>query len=173
MTDGRCPPQSQGYRMDYRFRSIVPADLPLLRQWRSRPHVIEWWGNPELEPEDLKASDPNIAMWIVEAGERPFAFAQDYDPHAWVDHHFSHLPPGSRGIDQYIGEPNMLDGGHGTHFVRQHVHHLLETGSPAIGTDPHPENGRARRCYEKVGFTTMTGPVRTLWGTAILMEKWN
>lgn len=136
------------------------------------PHVVAWWGSPELEPEDQKAFDRNTAMWIVEADGRPFAFAQDYNPHAWAEHPFSHLPPRSRGIDQYIGEADMLGLGHGTRFVQQHVEHLLASGSPAVGTDPHPNNGRARRCYEKVGFIAVSGPVETIWGTAILMEKW-
>ncbi len=67
----------------------------------------------------------------------------------WDPHPFSHLPPGSRGIDQYIGEPGMLDRGHGTAFIRQQCERLLAAGAPAVGTDPHPDNLRARRAYQK------------------------
>jgi aminoglycoside 6'-N-acetyltransferase len=154
----------------YTFRPVEPADLPLLERWRSTPHVVQWWGPPDVEREAEKLEEPDIAMWIVEHRGRPFAFAQDYDPHAWEPHPFSHLPPGSRGIDQYIGEPDMLDRGHGSAFVRAHVERLFAAGAPAVGTDPHPENLRARRAYEKAGFTAVSGPVETRWGRAILME---
>jgi aminoglycoside 6'-N-acetyltransferase len=149
----------------------------LLRTWRARAHVAEWWGDPAEEDHGESLADPRVAMWIVElvddAGHaRPFAYAQDYSPHDWEDHPFAHLPPGSRGIDQYIGEADMLDRGHGTAFVRAHVERLLAEGAPAIGTDPHPDNARAIRAYEKAGFRKVSGPVETRWGRALLMECW-
>jgi aminoglycoside 6'-N-acetyltransferase len=156
----------------YRFRPVTHADLPLLAQWRSAPHVSEWWGPPSVEDELEKLGDPRIAMWIVEYDARPFAFAQDYDVHGWTPHPFSHLPPGSRGIDQFIGEADMLDKGHGSAFVRQHVETLFAAGAPAVGTDPHPSNLRAQRAYEKAGFRITSGPVDTPWGRAVLMERW-
>ena len=156
----------------YRFRPLAPADLPLLARWRAMPHVVRWWGDPALECEADKAGDPRIAMWIVEHEGRPFAFAQDYDVHGWRPHPFSYLPAGARGIDQYIGEPDMLDRGHGTAFVAEHVRRLFDAGAPAVGTDPHPDNLRARRAYAKAGFAEVGGPVDTPWGRAILMERW-
>lgn len=117
----------------YRFRPFTRADLPLMRLWRSRPHVIEWWGAPEVEDAEATLADPGTAMWIVEHAGRPFAYAQDYDPHAWPAHPFAHLPPGSRGIDQTIGEPDMLDQGHGSAFVRQRCDHLFAAGG-ALGS---------------------------------------
>jgi len=111
-------------------------------------------------------------MWIVAYQGRPFAYAQDYSPHDWDAHPFAHLPPGSRGIDQYIGEPDLLDVGHGSAFVRAHCDRLFAAGAPAIGTDPHPENFRAIRAYEKAGFRVASQPMDTRWGRALLMERW-
>lgn len=156
----------------YQFRPLVEGDLALVARWRAAEHVKEWWGEPSVEDEREKLADPRIAMWIVELDGRPFAFSQDYDVHGWSPHPFSYLPPRSRGIDQYIGEPDMLDRGHGSAFVRQHVERLLAAGAPAIGTDPHPSNARARRAYEKAGFAVRSGPLVTPWGHAILMECW-
>ena len=156
----------------YSFRPVAAAHFPLLRRWQAEPHVIEWWGPPDVEPDEEKLADPRVAMWIVEHGGRPFAFAQDYSPHDWLPHHFAHLPPGARGIDQYIGEPEMIGRGHGAAFVRLHCERLFAAGAPAIGTDPHPDNRRAIRAYEKAGFAAISGPVETRWGRAILMERW-
>ena len=51
--------------MPYHFRPVTDADIPLLRDWRARPHVQQWWGAPELEdPADVLAEDA-VAMWIV------------------------------------------------------------------------------------------------------------
>ncbi|MBX3158155.1 MAG: GNAT family N-acetyltransferase [Deltaproteobacteria bacterium] len=154
----------------YHFRPVAEADLSLIARWRAAPHVRVWWGEPSAEDELEKLADPRIAMWIVELDGRPFAFTQDYDVHGWSPHPFSHLPPRSRGIDQYIGEADLLDLGHGSAFVKQHVARLFAAGTPAIGTDPHPSNLRARRAYEKAGFAVTSGPVDTPWGRAVLME---
>ncbi|HEX8467531.1 MAG TPA: GNAT family N-acetyltransferase [Allosphingosinicella sp.] len=155
----------------YTFRSVAHSDLELLRRWRERPHVTQWWGAPDLEPEAEKLAEGRVAMWIVEHLGRPIAYVQDYPVHAWENHPLAPLPPGSRGIDQYIGEPEMLGLGHGSAFVRAHCERLFEAGAPAVGTDPHPDNGRAIRAYEKSGFRAVSGPVDTRWGRAILMEK--
>jgi aminoglycoside 6'-N-acetyltransferase len=156
----------------YRFRPVVEADLPLIARWRAAPHVLEWWGAPSVEEERNGLSDPRIAMWIVELEGRPFAFAQDYDVHGWPEHPFSYLPPGSRGIDQYIGEADMLGAGHGSAFVRQHVERLFAAGAPAVGTDPDPANARALRACEKAGFRVASAALDTPWGPAVLMECW-
>jgi aminoglycoside 6'-N-acetyltransferase len=159
----------------YAFRPAALADLPMLRRWRETPDVLRWWGaweNPEAEFA-AHLADPAMALSIVEQAGRPFAFAQDYACHAWDPHPFSYLPRGARGIDLYIGEPDMLGRGHGSALLRRHCDRLFAGGTvPAIGTDPHPDNLRARRAYEKAGFTVVSGPVETRWGRAILMERW-
>lgn len=160
--------------MTYAFRPVVAADFPLLRAWRPQPHWVEWWGSVDAD-DDFPAeamADLHTAPWIVEHEGRPLAYAQDYDTHAWPDHHFVHLPPGARGVDQSIGPPDMLGLGHGSAFVRAHCDRLFAAGAPAIGTDPHPDNARAIRAYGKAGFRVTGGPVDTPWGRALLMERW-
>jgi aminoglycoside 6'-N-acetyltransferase len=157
----------------YRFRPVTEADLPLLARWRARPHVTEWWSEPRANEIEESFADPLVTMWIVAHQGRDFAYAQDYPPAGWDDHPFAHLPPGARGIDQYIGESDMLGRGHGSAFVRQHCARLFAAGAPAIGTDPHPDNLRAIRAYEKAGFVIASAPLDTRWGRAVLMENWN
>jgi aminoglycoside 6'-N-acetyltransferase len=159
----------------YSFRRVTTADLSMVRCWLETPAVREWWidveGQPAdpIEEEDL--ADPHVAMWIVSILGDPFAFIQDYDPHAWEGHHFSHLPPGSRGIDQFIGVPGMLGRGHGSAFIRAHVNSLMAGGAPAVGTDPNPNNARAIRAYEKAGFVRREERA-TEWGYCLLMERY-
>jgi aminoglycoside 6'-N-acetyltransferase len=158
-------------RPAYTFRPVGPADLALLDHWRAMEHVVQYWGPADAEPAAETLADPRVAMWIVAYRGRPFAYAQDYSPHDWDNHPFSHLPPGARGIDQYIGEPGMIGRGHGSAFVRLHCERLFAAGASAIGTDPHPDNIRAIRAYQKAGVAIVSGPVDTRWGRALLMER--
>ncbi len=158
--------------MSYGFRAVTEGDLSLLAEWRGRSHVQRWWGPPEVEDAAETLASGLVAMWIVHHHERPFAYAQDYSPSNWDEHPFAYLPADARGIDQYIGEPDMLDCGHGSAFVRQHVERLFADGASVVGTDPHPENGRAIAAYTKAGFLTASAPRDTRWGRAVLMECW-
>jgi aminoglycoside 6'-N-acetyltransferase len=149
---------------------MTAEDLPRTARWLQTPEVRRWWSDEEevATLEDLE--DPNIAFWIVSHEGRPFAYLQDYDPHAWQEHPFGFLPAGSRGMDQLIGEPDMLGAGHGSAFIRAHVERLFARGAPAVGADPHPDNARAIRAYEKAGF--QAGHVQdTEWGRCLLMTR--
>jgi aminoglycoside 6'-N-acetyltransferase len=157
---------------DYIFRSVTRQDLPLLRLWRRQAHVIRWWGEPEVEDPQEALADDRINCWIVAYRGKAFAYAQDYSPHEWSLHPFAYLPTGSRGVDQYIGLPEMIGLGHGPALLKRHCERLFAQGAPAIGTDPDPDNVHAIRAYEKAGFKAVSGPVETRWGRAILMEKW-
>lgn len=89
---------------------------------------------------------------IVSYRNRPFAYAQDYEVHAWPQAHLAHLPEGSRAIDSFIGLASMIGRGHGGNYLRLLAEHLCEQGAPLIVIDPHIDNLRARRAYEKAGF---------------------
>ncbi|WP_279482495.1 hypothetical protein [Aureimonas sp. SK2] len=47
---------------------------------------------------------------------------------------------------------------------------LLAAGVPAVGTDPHPDNARAIRAYEKAGFRGRKVEMMA-WGRCVLMER--
>ena len=152
--------------MSYGFRPMTHDDLPMVRAWIATREAAPWWAGDDDLAEGLDSADTR--QWIVSFDERPFAFIQDYDPHAWPGHHFAFLPAGSRGIDQSIGVPELLGRGHGSAFIRAHVERLFAEGAPAVGTDPSPDNPRAIRAYEKAGF--VRGEARdTDWGHCLLM----
>ncbi|MCE0505925.1 acetyltransferase [Roseivivax sp. GX 12232] len=153
---------------NYRFRRANVDDLALIRAWQLKSHVREWWdANEPYAEADL--ADPRVARWIVSFGMRPFAFMQDYTVHGWGDHHFDHHPKGTRGIDQFIGEPDMVGIGHGSAFIGTRMQALFDEGAPIIATDPHPDNARAVAVYKKLGFSP-SGPLQeTDWGLILPM----
>lgn len=126
----------------------------MLRAWLATPEAVRWWGDPHEQAELLEADldEPLMTMRIVCCDGEPFAYAQHYDVHSWPQSHFAHLPPGSRAIDAFIGEPNMLGRGHGSAFLRLLAEQLVAGGAPAVAIDPALDNLRARRAYEKAGF---------------------
>ena len=73
-------------------------------------------------------------------------------------------------MDQFIGEPGMIERGHGSAFIRAFVDARLRNGAPRIVTDPDPANTRAVRAYEKAGFEK-AGMVDTPDGPALLMVR--
>ncbi|SNY94034.1 aminoglycoside 6'-N-acetyltransferase [Cohaesibacter sp. ES.047] len=152
----------------YAFRDVTLNDLALLKAWQERPHVQKWWDANEPYSE-AQLADPQVARWIVSINNRPFAFMQDYTVHGWENHHFAHLPKGSRGIDQYIGDPKMVGIGHGTAFIGTRLQALFDAGAPVIATDPHPENERAIAVYQKLGFEISGPPQETQWGMILPM----
>jgi aminoglycoside 6'-N-acetyltransferase len=156
----------------YTFRPMQAADLQLVRRWLAAPQVARWWGDPDeqyaLVSEDLR--HPSMAQFIVASDDRPFAYLQCYDPTAWPNNGFGAQPDGARGIDQFIGEPDMIDCGHGSALIRDFTDGLLAAGTPRVVTDPDPENARAIRSYEKAGFHKAR-LVETPDGAALLMVR--
>ena len=134
--------------------------------------MIRWWGPPDEEPAELNLADSRVTLSIASIGARPFAFIQDYRVADWTPHHFDDLPHGSRGLDLYIGEADLLGAGHGSRLLRQHTDRLFAAGVPAAGIDPHPDNLRAQRAFAKAGFVASGAAVETRWGRAILMRRW-
>jgi aminoglycoside 6'-N-acetyltransferase len=154
----------------YSFRSAAIDDLPRLRRWLHTPEVQRWWGEPRKELKLLRADldEPRMTMRIVLFDGKPFAYAQDYEVHAWPQSHLAHLPQGSRAIDSFIGWPSMIGRGHGQAYLRLLAERLCIEGAPLVAIDPAIDNVRARRAYEKAGFGA-EATVATESGPAVLM----
>jgi aminoglycoside 6'-N-acetyltransferase len=153
--------------LDYHFRPVNFADLPMVVRWLGTPEVVRWWGDPQ-EQIDLIAQDldePLMRQWIVEHKGCAFAYVQAYPTNAWPQAHLTHLPNGAVAIDAFIGEPTMLGCGHGSAFLHAVGEKLLAEGAPVVAIDPDCDNHRARCAYRRAGFfgesivETTNGPV--------------
>ena len=142
----------------------------MIAGWLRAEHVAKWWGEPEeqlaLVTEDL--DEPAMRQWIVSYLGRPFAYAQAYAPLAWPQDHLGGLPDGAVAIDVFIGEPEMVGRSHGSAFLRILAQMLIADGASVVAIDPDADNHRARRAYEKAGFTG-DEVVETSEGPTILM----
>jgi aminoglycoside 6'-N-acetyltransferase len=156
---------------EYEFVPMTSVDLPLIRRWLETPHVSEWWHDPA-EQFELVSGDldhPDMVQFIVASDRRPFAYLQCYNLSDW-NTGFGPQPDGTRGLDQFIGEADMLDRGHGSAFIRSFAERLLAKGTPRVVIDPDPANARAIRAYERAGFVK-DRVVDTPDGPALLMVR--
>ena len=156
---------------DYDFRPMSAADLALIRRWLQTTEVVRWWGNPEqqyaLVSGDL--DEPAMDQYIVSADGRAFGYLQCYDLTAW-NSGFGEQPKGTRGVDLFIGEADMIERGHGSAMLRAFADERLKRGAPRVVTDPDPRNLRALRAYENAGFARV-GIVDTPDGPSLLMVR--
>ena len=155
----------------YAFHPMSRDHLPMIRRWLETPEVVRWWGDPD-QQYGLVSGDldhPDMDQFIVAAGDRPFGYIQCYVLRTW-NQGFGPQPQATRGIDQFIGEPDMIGHGHGSDFIRQFADGLLASGIPRIVTDPAPDNARAVRAYAKAGFQRERR-IKTSDGPALLMVR--
>jgi RimJ/RimL family protein N-acetyltransferase len=92
------------------------------------------------------AEEPDVARFILiestEAGESLLGYFQYYIVSKEII-----------GIDQFIGEADRINKGIGTAAIKLFLEMIVTRHKPQqVIIDPHPENKRAIRCYEKVGF---------------------
>lgn len=132
------------------FRKLSNDDLPLMFEWLSKPHVKQWWDDGEDTLEkvalhygvDDAESEKFILVEKINGVEKPIGYFQYY-----------FAADGEIGIDQFIGEEDYLNKGVGERAIKQFVKLIVERHNPPrVIVDPPPENKRAIRCYEKVGF---------------------
>jgi aminoglycoside 6'-N-acetyltransferase len=146
----------------YAFTRLTPDDLPLVRAWLGRPHVAAWW--PEGEQQVRRIAEAigsaDRTPYLVSMAGQPFAYLQ-CERHA----------PALCGVDQLIGEADLIGRGHGSSFVRQFCDQLFAGGEvTAVTTGPDQANARAIRAYEKAGFLPVERQV-TPWGNVLLMRR--
>lgn len=133
------------------FKELEEADFPILLKWLLRPHVREWWDEGEHTIEKVREAygpEEGVGRYIAllpgtaRGDVRPFGLFQYY-----------RADNATIGIDQFIGEPELIGIGLGTRAVVAFTHMIFERlGPDRIILDPSPDNPRAIRCYEKAGF---------------------
>lgn len=134
----------------FKFRLITHEDYPLMLAWLAKSHVREWWDDSDdtLEKVRLhygeKLADVKKFILVETKNdvEKPIGFFQYYI-----------VSDDTIGIDQFVGEADYLNRGVGAETIKIFIELIKRRHSPkTIILDPSPDNKRAIRCYEKVGF---------------------
>jgi aminoglycoside 6'-N-acetyltransferase len=148
--------------MTVTLRPATPADIPLLSDWDSRPHVMACMGAdapPDWE-EDFALLGPDFQILIGEAAGRPVGVVQIIDPAAEPTHYWGDCEQGLRAIDIWIGEEKDLGRGLGTQIMSLAIARCFQSPDvTAILIDPLERNTAAQRFYARLGFQ-IVGPRR-------------
>lgn len=158
---------------DYAFRPVLAADLPLIARWLTQPHVARWWSDPDDEIAKLRnnLAERGFEALIMLLNGRPVGYLQVYDASPGGAGALAGQPPGTRGLDLFIGEQEALGKGHGPAFVRLIAERcLMQRSVIRVIADPDPANLRSIRCFEKAGFVRER-EVQQPWGPAVLMAR--
>jgi aminoglycoside 6'-N-acetyltransferase len=127
------------------LRPLRADDAKRLAELAADPEVARWWpGLTEAEVvEKAEGKRSSTGFAVLYAGEL-IGLVQYYEE---LDPEYRHA-----GIDLFIGA-HYQDRGLGTDTVRTMARYLVhDRGHHRLVIDPAAHNGRAIRCYEKVGF---------------------
>jgi RimJ/RimL family protein N-acetyltransferase len=157
------------------FLALQEPHIPLLFKWLKEPHVAEFWQ----ETEDIgefrekflnKLPERGVSAFVILVDSKPIGYIQYYEACKVGGGWWPDAIAGTFGIDQFIGDRSMIGKGLGTRVIRQFVEKLFtESNVIEIITDPEPNNKRAIRAYENVGFKSL-GEIKTPGGNALLMR---
>lgn len=161
------------------FIPVAPEHYPLLGKWLARPHMREWWGDPETElgyiRDMVEGRDTTRPFLIVAAGVPvgyiQYWFVGQHQNQDWLKDHpwLAELPRDAIGVDLSIGEPDKISRGLGSEALASFVAKLRTEGHRTIIIDPDPCNERAVRAYEKAGFRAVPSLIGRS-GDALIMQ---
>lgn len=137
------------------LRLATLDDLPLLRDWDEKPHVIRASGDDDCY--DWAVELPRTVPWreflIAVVDGRAIGCIQIIDPAEEETHYWGSCEPNLRAIDTWIGEQRDLGQGHGTRMMGLAIDRCFsDPAVQAILLDPLVSNTGAIRFYERLGF---------------------
>ena len=146
---------------DILIRDFTESDLPLMLKWLTDRRVLEFYEGRDVSytMETLSAhyreEIPDGFRMIIEYGGIPIGYGQAYRLSGGMFDEYNYPDDGRVvfAMDQFIGEPDHWNRGIGPSFLKRIAAYLKEEkGAESILLDPHKNNKRAVRAYEKAGF---------------------
>ena len=160
---------------DYTFTPLNKSLFPLIENWLKESHLIEFWDDISCWEESyehyLFRTSPHIVkQFIVYFESQPIGYIQYYFANKLGYDWWLGYPDSVVGIDKYIRNPKYLGHGHGHRMIKAFIQFVChQYPITKVITDPSPENLRAIKCYEKVGFMAKKN-LKTPDEDAVLME---
>ena len=147
---------------EIRIRELTDEDFPLLLKWLTDERVLEFYGGRDkkytletLKQHYVESWEDEIIRVIIEYQNKPIGYSQIYKMYdeLYEDYHYLKTNEIVYGMDQFIGETEYWNKGIGTRYIQLIFDFLKkERNANAVILDPHQNNPRAIKAYQKAGF---------------------
>jgi len=138
-----------------------PADYALIARWLSDERVLEYYDGRD-RPLRYDAAvakygprargEHYVRPCIIEHRSTPVGYLQYYPVQDAAEYELDDASD-TFAIDMFIGEPDRWQQGIGSRALKALVHYIFEIfDARRVVIDPHVDNPRAQRAYEKAGF---------------------
>lgn len=146
-----------------RFRPLLLGDLPLMHTWLNEPHVHEWYDKDKQNTleEITSRYGPKIKKekptdcYIVLYENKPVGYIQTYRVNNWPEFgKYVKVDDNTASVDLFIGDISYVGKGFGSFMLKQFLNKIVfaDANINSCIIDPEPDNIRAIKTYEKVGF---------------------
>jgi len=157
------------------FKPIESRDIEQVFTWVHQPEIARWYQETSnwedfQQKFEQKSHSEYCFGFMVYIDDVPIGYMQYYLADKVGNNWWPEEKAGTVGIDQFIGNLDYLGKGFGTQFISEFIQKklLIQKFVNKIIVDVDPENKRAIRCYQKVGFNEV-GLINTPDGIALLM----
>ena len=147
---------------ELKIRTLTNDDFPFMLKWLTDERVLEFYGGRDkkytlesLKKHYTKPWKDEIFRVIIEYKNFPIGYGQIYKLYdeLYSEYHYLKTDEIVYGMDQFIGEPEYWCKGIGTRYIKLILDFLKnERNANAVIIDPHKNNLRAIRSYQKSGF---------------------
>lgn len=153
-----------------RFVPLRLNHLPLMHEWFSRPHLMQWWTRGETYPLETivkkygsrARGEDATRGFVIELDDEPTGYAQVYPisgdslPDGVLDTtnplFTAYRPAELAGVDLFLADPEKLGKGVGTAVLTAFLKTEVFSKYRVAVIDPLQINARAIRSFEKAGF---------------------
>jgi len=145
-----------------RIRTLTEKDFPLMLKWLTDDRVLQFYGGRDkkytletLKEHYTEPWEDEVIRVIIEYNGQPIGYGQIYKMYdeLYDDYQYPRSNEIVYGMDQFIGEVDYWSKGIGTKYTRMIFDFLKEERNvDAVILDPHQDNPRAIRMYQKSGF---------------------
>ena len=145
-----------------RLRELEESDKPILLKWLTDERILNFWEGKSavfdidrINAQYYCKEEVEAIRAIIEFEGQSIGYVHMYnlDKTLMEEYEYPTTDKVVYGIDQFIGESEFWNRGIGTGFMKLVLKYLTdEKHADIVILDPHADNPRAIRCYEKVGF---------------------
>lgn len=147
---------------DIKIRALTADDFPTMLKWLTDDRVLEFYGGRDekytldsLKEHYEEPFEDDGFRVIIEYENTPIGYGQVYRVSGELYEEYCYPESDSvvYAMDQFIGEVEYWNKGIGTCYAKMICKFLKDAkNADAVILDPHKDNYRAIRAYQKAGF---------------------